>query len=113
MQQIRGRTNDRIHNMIFPSSSVFPFSPSSPPPLPLPPSLPPFSLPSSLSLSPSHLAICCRRESRALLSFGDELAGEGPEFRVKKSSHSRRAAKMAERERKARKRKEEFGKVTR
>lgn len=37
------------------------------------------------------------------MSFDDELADEGPEFKVKKTSLSRRAAKMTERERKEKK----------
>ena len=33
-----------------------------------------------------------------MLSFEDDLGSEGPEFRVRKSNHSRRVAKMLERE---------------
>jgi len=34
----------------------------------------------------------------SLLSFEDDLESEGPEFQVRKSNHSRRVAKMLERE---------------
>ena len=44
-----------------------------------------------------------RNESRALLSFNDELNDEGPEIKLKKTSQSRRAAKIAERERREKK----------
>ena len=37
------------------------------------------------------------------MSFDDELADEGPAFQVKKTSLSRRAAKMAEKERREKK----------
>ena len=36
-----------------------------------------------------------RKEARPLLSFEDELAEDGSEFKLKKTSLSRRAAKMA------------------
>ena len=51
--------------------------------------------------------VCCegRKEARSLLSFEDELADEGPEFRVKKTTLSRRAAKMAGKDRKEKKHK--------
>ena len=62
------------------------------------------SLPPSVSLSLSlSLSLCGRREGRSVLSFEDELADEGPEFKVKKTSLSRRLAKMAEREKKEKK----------
>ncbi|CAI8017351.1 hypothetical protein GBAR_LOCUS10546 [Geodia barretti] len=46
-----------------------------------------------------------KKEARSLLSFEDELADEGPEFRVKKTTLSRRAAKMAGKDRKEKKHK--------
>ena len=47
-----------------------------------------------------------RKETKSsLLSFEDELADEGPEFRVKKTTLSRRAAKMAEKGKKEKKHK--------
>ena len=54
-----------------------------------------------------------RKESRSLLSFDDDLADEGPEFKVKKTSLSRRAAKMAEREKKEKKTKRKKDVITR
>ena len=54
-----------------------------------------------------------RRETRALLSFKDELADEGPEFKVKKTNLSRRAAKMTERERRGKKEKRRGGNLSR
>ena len=60
------------------------------------------SLPSvsSFSLTPFFVSpfFPCRKDPRALLSFGDDLANEGPEFKTKKTSASRRAAKVTERE---------------
>jgi hypothetical protein len=47
-----------------------------------------------------------KKETKSsLLSFEDELADEGPEFRVKKTTLSRRAAKMAEKGKKEKKHK--------
>ena len=48
-----------------------------------------------------------RKEGRLVLSFGDELEEEeGTEFKVKKTGLSRKAAKMAERERKGRRKRD-------
>ena len=52
--------------------------------------------------------VLVRKEGRSLLSFEDELADEGPEFKVKKTNLSRRAAKITEKdkEKKSKRKKE-------
>ena len=54
------------------------------------------------------MCVCVyRKEGRLVLSFGDELEEEeGAEFKVKKTGLSRRVAKMAERERKGRRKRD-------
>ena len=47
--------------------------------------------------------VLVRKEGRSLLSFEDELAEEGPEFKVKKTNLSRRAAKITEKDKKEKK----------